>query len=54
MQHVKKSAKKRGMEKTNIVKAYTEDYNRIMEVWESSVKATHDFLKQELNRYKPE
>lgn len=35
------------MDKTNIAKAHTEDYDRIMKVWESSVKATHDFLKQE-------
>lgn len=30
-----------------IRKAYIEDYSRIMEIWESSVKATHDFLKKE-------
>ena len=30
-----------------IRKADTKDYPRIMEIWESSVKATHDFLKQE-------
>lgn len=30
-----------------IRKAYIEDYPRIMEIWEASVKATHDFLKQE-------
>ena len=30
-----------------IRKAVTKDYPRIMEIWESSVKATHDFLKQE-------
>ncbi|NDW11862.1 GNAT family N-acetyltransferase [Bacteroides sp. 214] len=31
----------------DIVKAKQEDYDQIMAVWESSVKATHDFLKQE-------
>ncbi len=30
-----------------IEKANFNDYRQIMEVWESSVKATHDFLKQE-------
>lgn len=35
------------MNKIDIVKANSDDYDRIMEVWESSVKATHDFLKQE-------
>ncbi len=30
-----------------IEKADFNDYGQIMEVWESSVKATHDFLKQE-------
>lgn len=30
-----------------IRKADTKDNPRIMEIWESSVKATHDFLKQE-------
>lgn len=30
-----------------IRKADTKDYPRIMEIWESSVKATHDFLKKE-------
>lgn len=27
--------------------ADSNDYSRIMEIWESSVKATHDFLKEE-------
>lgn len=27
--------------------AQSEDYPRIMEIWESSVKATHDFLSEE-------
>lgn len=27
--------------------AHAEDYPRIMEIWESSVKATHDFLTEE-------
>ncbi|WP_262694261.1 GNAT family protein [Chryseobacterium daecheongense] len=27
--------------------AQPKDYPRIMEIWESSVKATHDFLKEE-------
>lgn len=35
------------MNNTDIVIAYPEDYDQIMEVWKSSVKATHDFLKQE-------
>lgn len=35
------------MNNIDIVKANSEDYDRIMAVWESSVKATHDFLKQE-------
>lgn len=30
-----------------IRKANSNDYSRIMEIWESSVKATHDFLKDE-------
>ncbi|SFN19582.1 putative acetyltransferase [Paenimyroides ummariense] len=30
-----------------IRKADKKDYSRIMEIWESSVIATHDFLKQE-------
>lgn len=37
----------RSMDKTNITKASFKDYDQIMAVWESSVKATHDFLKQE-------
>ena len=27
--------------------AHAEDYSRIMEIWESAVKATHDFLAEE-------
>ncbi len=36
-------------QKSNLIieKADSNDYGQIMEVWESSVKATHDFLKQE-------
>ncbi len=34
-------------EDTKIEKANSNDYQKIMSVWESSVKATHDFLKQE-------
>ncbi len=36
-------------QKSNLIieKANFNDYGQIMEVWESSVKATHDFLKQE-------
>ncbi len=36
-------------QKSNLIieKADFNDYGQIMEVWESSVKATHDFLKQE-------
>lgn len=30
-----------------IIKAGIKDYSKIMEIWEASVKATHDFLKQE-------
>src|SRR5690606_33558994 len=30
-----------------IRKAGIKDYSKIMEIWEASVKATHDFLKQE-------
>ncbi len=30
-----------------IERANYDDYKQIMEVWESSVKATHDFLRQE-------
>ncbi len=36
------------LESQNRIKtATTEDYPEIMKVWESSVKATHHFLKQE-------
>lgn len=31
--------------------AQPKDYPRIMEIWESSVKATHDFLKEEDFKY---
>ncbi|CAI8706661.1 hypothetical protein [Chryseobacterium sp. IT-36CA2] len=31
----------------NIRLATAEDYPRIMEIWESAVKATHDFLAEE-------
>lgn len=31
----------------NIRKANQNDYPRMMEIWESAVKATHDFLKEE-------
>lgn len=30
-----------------IRRATKEDYSRIMEIWESAVRATHDFLAQE-------
>ncbi|ASK32114.1 GNAT family N-acetyltransferase [Chryseobacterium sp. T16E-39] len=32
---------------SQIIKATSEDYPRIMEIWASSVKATHDFLAEE-------
>lgn len=36
---------KDNMGKTNITKADTEGYGRIMAIWESSVKTIHDFPK---------
>jgi len=36
-----------GSKKYEIRQANEEDYDRLLLVWESSVKATHDFLKEE-------
>jgi aminoglycoside 6'-N-acetyltransferase I len=38
---------RKNIENIEIEKAYNKDYNDIITVWESSVKATHDFLKSE-------
>lgn len=35
------------MSKMNIQKGEKEDYDQLIAVWESSVKATHHFLKPE-------